>query len=134
MTEVRDVRQTTCCVVGAGPAGAMLALLLARQNVPVMLLEAHGDFDRDFRGDSLHPAILEVLDELGLAERVLAELPHRKIHQTSLPTGTPAVIDFARLRHRTRFLFMTVMPQARFLQFVAAEAARSPLLRTGPTC
>ena len=126
MTDVRDVRQTTCCVVGAGPAGAMLALLLARQNIPVVLLEAHGDFDRDFRGDSLHPAILEVLDELGLADRLLAELPHRKIHQATLPTGTPAVIDFARLRHRTRFPFMTLMPQARFLEFLTAEAARSP--------
>lgn len=126
MTDVRDVRQTTCCVVGAGPAGAMLALLLARQNIPVVLLEAHGDFDRDFRGDSLHPAILEVLDELGLADRLLAELPHRKIHQATLPTGIPAVIDFARLRHRTRFPFMTLMPQARFLEFLTAEAARSP--------
>jgi 2-polyprenyl-6-methoxyphenol hydroxylase-like FAD-dependent oxidoreductase len=126
MTEVHDVRQTTCCVVGAGPAGAMLALLLARQNVPVVLLEAHGDFDRDFRGDSLHPAILEVLDEFGLADRLLAELPHRKIHQATLPTGIPAVIDFARLRHRTRFPFMTLMPQARFLEFLTAEAAHSP--------
>ncbi len=51
--ELRAVQQTTCCVVGAGPAGAMLALLLARQRVPVVLLEAHGDFDHDFRGDSL---------------------------------------------------------------------------------
>jgi 2-polyprenyl-6-methoxyphenol hydroxylase-like FAD-dependent oxidoreductase len=121
-----DVRQTTCCVVGAGPAGAMLALLLARQNVPVVLLEAHGDFDRDFRGDSLHPAILEVLDELDLADRLLAELPHRKIHQATLPAGIPAVIDFARLRHRTRFPFMTLMPQARFLEFLTAEVAHSP--------
>jgi hypothetical protein len=56
----------------------MLALLLARQRVPVVLLEAHGDFDRDFRGDSLHPAIMQVLDELGLADQLL-ELPHRKL-------------------------------------------------------
>src|SRR6266542_713770 len=73
--ELRTVRQTTCCVVGAGPAGAMLALLLARQRVPVVLLEAHGDFDRDFRGDSLHPAIMQFLDELGLDDQLLAFPP-----------------------------------------------------------
>src|ERR671933_2304013 len=71
----RDLQHTTCCIVGAGPAGAVLALLLARQGIPVLLLEAHVDFDRDFRGNTLHPSILEVLDEIGLAERLL-ELPH----------------------------------------------------------
>ena len=64
----RDVRVTTCCVVGAGPAGAVLALLLARQGIPVVLLEAQGDFDRDFRGDTVHPAILEALDAVGVAD------------------------------------------------------------------
>jgi 2-polyprenyl-6-methoxyphenol hydroxylase-like FAD-dependent oxidoreductase len=82
--ELGSVRQTGCCVVGAGPAGAMLALLLARQAVPVMLLEAHGGFDRDFRGDSLHPAIMRVMDELGLAGQLL-ELPHRKLRHATLP-------------------------------------------------
>src|SRR4028118_1904053 len=71
---VLEVRQTTCCVVGGGPAGAVLALRLARKGVNVTLLEAHGDFDRDFRGDSLHPSILEVMDEIGLADR-LADPP-----------------------------------------------------------
>src|SRR5262249_3963508 len=61
-------RQTTCSVVGAGPAGVILSLLLSRQGVPVTLLEAHKDFDRDFRGDTIHPSTLELLDELGLAE------------------------------------------------------------------
>jgi 2-polyprenyl-6-methoxyphenol hydroxylase-like FAD-dependent oxidoreductase len=75
---VRDRQQTICCIVGGGPAGAVLALLLARQGVPVILLEAHADFDRDFRGDTLHPSILEVLDEIGLADRLL-ELPHAKV-------------------------------------------------------
>src|SRR5690349_4758586 len=76
---VRDVEHTTCCVVGAGPGGMVLALLLARRGVPVTLLEAHKDFEREFRGDSLHPAILEILDEIGLAER-LHLLPHVKVY------------------------------------------------------
>jgi 2-polyprenyl-6-methoxyphenol hydroxylase-like FAD-dependent oxidoreductase len=121
--ELRTVRQTTCCVVGAGPAGAMLALLLARQRIPVVLLEAHGDFDRDFRGDSLHPAIMQVLDELGLAAAVL-ELPHRKLRQATLPTNPPITIDLSRLPGR--FPYITLMPQAQFLEFLTTQAARYP--------
>ena len=67
-----------CCIAGAGPGGAMLALLLARQGVPVVLLESHMDFDRDFRGDTLHPSALEILDELGLADRLL-QLRHTQV-------------------------------------------------------
>src|SRR5262249_25345342 len=63
-----------CCVVGGAPAGAVLAYILARNGVHVTLLESHLDFDRDFRGDTLHPSILEVMDELGLADRLL-QLP-----------------------------------------------------------
>lgn len=121
--EIRTVRQTTCCVVGAGPAGVMLALLLARQRVPVVLLEAHGDFDRDFRGDSLHPAIMQVLHELGLADRLL-ELPHRKLRQATLPTSPPVTIDLSRLPGR--FPYITLMPQAQFLDFLTAHATRYP--------
>jgi 2-polyprenyl-6-methoxyphenol hydroxylase-like FAD-dependent oxidoreductase len=72
-----DSEQTTCCVVGGGPGGMMLSLLLARKTVPVTLLEAHKDFDRDFRGDTIHPAILEILDEIGLAEPLHKLRPSR---------------------------------------------------------
>jgi len=109
--------------VGAGPAGAMLALLLARQRIPVVLLEAHGDFDRDFRGDSLHPAIMQVLDELGLADQLL-ELPHRKLRQATLPASPPVTVDLSRLPGR--FPYITLMPQAQFLEFLTAQAARYP--------
>jgi 2-polyprenyl-6-methoxyphenol hydroxylase-like FAD-dependent oxidoreductase len=120
----RDVRLTTCCVVGAGPAGAVLALLLARQGIPVVLLEAHGDLDRDFRGDTVHPGILEALDAVGVADRLLAAVPHRALRSITVPTEPPVRLDFGRLR--TRFPFIAVMRQAQFLAFLTAEAARSP--------
>jgi hypothetical protein len=106
--ELRSVRQTGCCVVGAGPAGAMLALLLARQRVPVVLLEAHGDFDRDFRGDSLQPAIMRVMDELGLADELL-ELPHRKLRQATLPANPPITVDLSRLPGRFPYIGCMVL-------------------------
>ena len=73
--EVADVHETACCVVGGGPGGLMLGLLLARQGIPVTLVEAHPTFERDFRGDTIHPGILEILDDLGLADR-LHQLQH----------------------------------------------------------
>src|SRR6185436_8172617 len=69
------ITTTACCIVGGGPGGMMLALLLARQGVEVVLLEAQQTFERAFRGDTVHPSTLELLDELGLMERLLA-LPH----------------------------------------------------------
>ena len=122
---IRAVTQTTCCIVGAGPAGTLLALLLARRGIPVTLLEAHADFDRDFRGDTVHPAIMEILDEIGLADRALA-LPHRKIRQAR-PPGAGFDVNFNRLK--TRFPFITMLPQARFLEFLTAEAACYPAFR-----
>jgi 2-polyprenyl-6-methoxyphenol hydroxylase-like FAD-dependent oxidoreductase/pimeloyl-ACP methyl ester carboxylesterase len=121
--EMASARETTCCVVGAGPAGAMLALLLARHDIPVVLLESHADFDRDFRGDSVHPAIMEILDQLGLADAVL-ELPHRKMRSASLPTDPPLTVPFDVLR--SRFPFVTLMAQQHLLEFLTRQAARYP--------
>src|SRR4051812_32264626 len=81
-----DVTTTGCVVVGGGPAGVVLAYLLGRAGVPVTLLEAHRDFDRDFRGDTIHPATLEALDALGLADRLHA-LPHGKLRVMRLRTA-----------------------------------------------
>src|SRR5436305_15261185 len=90
--EVKSTQQTTCCIVGGGPAGAVLSFMLARKGIDVMLLESHLDFDRDSRGDTLHPSILEVMDELGLADRLL-QLPH-----TNLSLVAPTVGACPRLR------------------------------------
>src|SRR3954468_23686410 len=82
--EVR-VSEVDCCIAGGGPAGMMLGLLLARQGVEGMDVEKHGDFLRDFRGDTVHPSTLRLLDELGLADEFL-ELPHQKVTQVGLTT------------------------------------------------
>jgi 2-polyprenyl-6-methoxyphenol hydroxylase-like FAD-dependent oxidoreductase len=120
-----ETQKTTCCVVGAGPAGMMLALLLARAGVRVTLLEAHKDFDRDFRGDTIHSSTLEVLDQLGLADR-LHDLPHAKIRDLRLVSraGTHAIAVFSRLP--TRFPYIMMMPQSRFLTFLADAAKQYP--------
>ena len=69
-----DVR---CCIVGGGPAGMVLAYLLARAGVEALVLEKHADFLRDFRGDTIHPSTLELMHELGLLEEFL-KLPHQE--------------------------------------------------------
>jgi 2-polyprenyl-6-methoxyphenol hydroxylase-like FAD-dependent oxidoreductase len=123
--EILDIRQTDCCIVGGGPAGAVLALLLARQGIKVILLEVHRDLDRDFRGDTIHPSTMEIMAELGLADRVLA-LPHTKISELNIrpPSGVPFHADFRGLN--TKYPFITVMPQVKFLEFIVAEAERYP--------
>jgi 2-polyprenyl-6-methoxyphenol hydroxylase-like FAD-dependent oxidoreductase len=127
--EVRDVEQKSCCVVGGGPGGLMLALLLARGGVPVTLLEAHSTFDRDFRGDTIHPGILEILDEIGLADR-LHQLRHVKMYGPTIPTADAPIMlfDFRRLL-KTRFPYIMWMPQPVFLRFLAEEARKYPSFR-----
>lgn len=123
--ESKPGEHVTCCVVGAGPAGAVLAYMLARKGMSVALLEAHLDFDRDFRGDTVHPSILEVMDELGLADDLL-KLPHTKLDSMSAQAGEGpfTLADFSHLK--TKFPFIAFMPQARFLAFVTDQAKRFP--------
>ncbi len=113
--------QTDCLIVGAGPAGAILSLLLARKGIDVTLLEIHKDFDRDFRGDTIHPSVLENLDQIGLAEK-LHKLPHAKLDKAVIRTefGDDISISFENLK--TKYPYIMMIPQSRFLEFITDEA------------
>ncbi|MEU1462864.1 FAD-dependent oxidoreductase [Streptomyces sp. NPDC005727] len=119
------MERTTCCVVGGGPAGMVLALLLARAGVEVTVLEKHGDFLRDFRGDTVHPSTLALLDDLGLAGR-FARLPQRRVRTVQLPLGdgrSPVTVaDLSVLRGPYNYVAM--VPQWDLLDLLAAEARR----------
>ncbi|WP_344139208.1 FAD-dependent oxidoreductase [Luedemannella flava] len=117
--------ETDVCVVGGGPAGLVHALLLARGGVRVTVLEKHATFLRDFRGDTVHPSTLTLLDELGLGERAEA-LPHRKVTrlQGVFADGRFTLADFTRVRIAHPYIMF--VPQWDFLEMIADEAGRYP--------
>jgi 2-polyprenyl-6-methoxyphenol hydroxylase-like FAD-dependent oxidoreductase len=118
-------READCCIVGGGPAGMMAAMLMARAGVRTILLEKHADFLRDFRGDTIHPSTLDVMDELGLLQSFL-ERPHQEVTTLAGNLGDTlvTVADFTHLP--TRCKFVAFMPQWEFLNFLAEEAKRYP--------
>ena len=117
-----------CCIVGAGPAGLMLGLLLARAGVKTTVIEKHEDFLRDFRGDTIHPSTLEAMDQLGFLDEFLT-LPHQKAPTLHAQIGgrTATIADFSRLP--TRCKYIAFMPQWDFLDFLAGKAANYPGFR-----
>src|SRR5436305_9340289 len=122
MSALPDIH-VRCLVVGGGPAGMMTGYLLARAGVDVLVLEKHADFNRDFRGDTIHPSTLELLHELGLLEEFL-RLPHQELREIRGIFNGHAVpiADFSHLP--TRCKFIAFMPQWDFLNFLSAQAKR----------
>src|SRR5271154_6950612 len=123
-----DPLQVQCCIAGGGPAGMMLGLLLGRAGVRTLVLEKHADFLRDFRGDTVHPSTLMIMQELGLLQEFL-QLPHSELRAFSAEIGDTLVkvADFERVPAPCRFIAM--MPQWDFLNFLSAKARRFPNLK-----
>lgn len=119
---------TACCIAGGGPAGLMLAVLLARAGVPVVVLEKHADFLRDFRGDTIHPSTMQVMAELGWLDEFL-QLPHQKVDRLTAQFGTHRLqlADLTRLNVPAPFIAM--MPQWDFLNFLARKGRAYPSFR-----
>ncbi len=120
-----ETEETTCCVVGGGPAGMMLGYLLARAGVAVTVLEKHNDFFRDFRGDTVHPSTLELMYELGLLNDFL-KLPHQQLTSVGGVFGDLA-FQAANFRYvPAHCKFIALMPQWDFLNFLVERASRFP--------
>lgn len=122
---MRSNEHADCVVVGGGPAGMVLGLLLARAGVAVTVLERHGDFLRDFRGDTVHPSTLTLLDELGLG-RAFAEIPHRQVSSVTiaLDSGSLRIADMSRIPGAHKHV--AFVPQWDFLDLIADAAKAEP--------
>jgi 2-polyprenyl-6-methoxyphenol hydroxylase-like FAD-dependent oxidoreductase len=123
-----DILQVQCCIAGGGPAGMMLGYLLGRAGVKSVVLEKHADFLRDFRGDTVHPSTLMIMQELGLIEDFL-KVPHSKIRALAAEIGDTRirVADFARIPAPCKFV--ALMPQWDFLNFLADKSRRFPAVK-----
>src|SRR5712675_3476386 len=119
---------TRCCIVGGGPAGMMLGYLLGRAGVETLVLEKHADFFQDFRGDTVHPSTLQVMDELGLIDGFL-KLPHQRLQKMDGKFGEVSIriADLSRLK--VNYPFIAFMPQWDFLNFLRESGKRFSSLR-----
>ncbi|GHO65451.1 monooxygenase [Ktedonobacter sp. SOSP1-52] len=129
-TQEKQIEQTTatCCIVGGGPAGVILAFMLARRNIPVVLLEAHTDFDREFRGDVIYPSTITIMEELGLVEQVL-QLRHMKRSSVVYQMGEMSMVMADLSLLKTKYPYIAMINQADFLNLVTTEAKRYPTFR-----
>jgi 2-polyprenyl-6-methoxyphenol hydroxylase-like FAD-dependent oxidoreductase len=106
----------------------MLGFLLARAGIDVVVLEKHHDFLRDFRGDTIHPSTLELLDELGLIDEFL-KLPHSKVSSVQMQTTAGQTVHVSLERLPSKFPYIAFMPQWDFLEFMTRQATRFPSFR-----
>jgi FAD binding domain len=122
---IRRALHVRCCIVGGGPAGMMLGYLLGRAGVETLVLEKHADFFRDFRGNTVHPSTLQVMDELGLIDGFL-KLPHQKLQKMEGIFGNMRVriADLGRLN--IKYPYIAFMPQWDFLNFLRESGKRFP--------
>jgi len=119
---------TRCCIVGGGPAGMMLGYLLGRAGVETLVLEKHADFFRDFRGDTVHPSTLQVMDELGLIEEFL-KLPHQQLQKMDGQFGGTSIRITDISRTKAKYPFIAFMPQWDFLNFLREHGRRFASLK-----
>src|SRR5271154_1198074 len=115
--------QTHCCIVGGGPAGMMLGYLLGRAGIETLVLEKHADFFRDFRGDTVHPSTLQVMDELALIDGFL-KVPHQELQKMDGQFGDESIRIADLSRTNAKYPFIAMMPQWDFLNFLRESGKR----------
>lgn len=120
--------QTHCCIVGGGPAGMMLGYLLGRAGIETLVLEKHADFFRDFRGDTVHPSTLQVMDELGLIDGFL-KVPHQQLQKMDGQFGDDTIRIADLTRVNVKYPFIAMMPQWDFLNFLRESGKRFACLK-----
>ncbi|MBH0110762.1 FAD-dependent oxidoreductase [Salinibacterium sp. NG22] len=118
----------TVCIAGGGPAGIVAGLILARAGIDVVVLEKRADFLRDFRGDTVHPSTLNLLDQLGLGTSAKA-IEHSELSSLDAVIDGIRVqaVDFTTLPAPHRYV--TLMPQWDLLTLLVEEARTQPSFR-----
>lgn len=125
---------TGCVIAGGGPAGVMAGLLLSRAGVDVVVVEKHPDFNRDFRGDTVHASTIRLLDELGLGDG-FSRLPQSRLSNFNLPVGdgeTVTLGDFGRLS--PPYDHVAMVPQWDLLTFLTEAAEQNPQFSLRMSC